>query len=280
MTDQMAQCISQIRIKTKNGFTDVPCGRCNFCLQNRRKEWSFRLQKELRHHTSAFFITLTYDEINVPIFQSDEGKLYCVLEKRDFQLFMKRLRKMQSKAYPNTPIKYYAVGEYGSKTARPHYHAILFGIEPKIVVKLHEIWQLGMVHTGTVTNDSIDYVTKYVVNKYDFKNYPVPPFALISNGIGLQHLNANFTRYKNEGTVLNNRGYKQVVPRYYRDKLETNPFTKAVRKKQSDLEHQRREAEELERLAKLHPDPIAYMQERAVANHDRIQKQSKKGDKL
>ena len=46
------------------------------------------------------------------------------LRKRDYQLFMKRLRK----AFPNDKIRFYAAGEYGPKTLRPHYHAILFGL--------------------------------------------------------------------------------------------------------------------------------------------------------
>ncbi|AXB22553.1 replication initiation protein [Lynx canadensis associated microvirus CLP 9413] len=47
------------------------------------------------------------------------------LAKRDFQLFMKRLRK----AFPDQKIRYFAAGEYGSETFRPHYHAILFGLK-------------------------------------------------------------------------------------------------------------------------------------------------------
>ena len=46
------------------------------------------------------------------------------LRKRDFQLFMKRLRKK----YSDDRIRFYACGEYGSETFRPHYHAILFGL--------------------------------------------------------------------------------------------------------------------------------------------------------
>lgn len=297
----MARCISQIRVRHGEAFHDVPCGRCNFCLQNRRKEWSFRLQKELRQHESAYFLTLTYHDIAVPMKRmvrieatgeilsedeldglqvSDEPEMMVpVLRKEDFQKFMKRLRKRHGR-YTDSKIKYYAVGEYGSNTGRPHYHAIIFGLEPKVLSHIGTIWVDGFVHVGSVNADSIDYVTKYVINKYDFSDYPVPPFSLISNGIGLDHLVQNKKRYKNETTVCGDRGYPQVLPRYYKDKLQRNLFTNEIIKKKSNLDHEAAEQAEIERLSKLHPDPLSYIREREVANHNRISKSSKKGDKI
>lgn len=278
----MAKCISRIRVRHGEVFHDVPCGRCNFCLQNRRKEWSFRLQKELRQHSSAFFLTLTYHDLAVPqqaVIHNDIEINVPVLRKEDFQKFMKRLRKRHSK-YSQSKIKYYAVGEYGSTTARPHYHAIVFGLHKQVVSHIGTIWVDGFVHCGAVNNDSIDYVTKYVVNKYDFKDYPVPPFSLISNGIGLKHFDQNQKLYKHESKVVNNRGYPQVLPRYYRGKLNVSPFTSEIAKAKARIESDKREQQELERLSRLHPDPDAYLREKEVASHDRINKQAKKGESL
>ena len=58
---------------------------------------------------SAQFITLTYDTSTVPITRNG----YMSLDKRDLQLFFKRLRKSQGKDSTGAsmpPIKYYAVG--------------------------------------------------------------------------------------------------------------------------------------------------------------------------
>lgn len=97
----------------------VPCGRCPPCKQRRVNEWVFRLMQEDKNSVSAHFVTLTYDTRFVPI--SENG--FMTLKKSDFQDFMKRLRF-------NTGIqgiKYYAVGEYGSKIS-VHISTLLFSM--------------------------------------------------------------------------------------------------------------------------------------------------------
>jgi hypothetical protein len=273
----MAKCVGQIRVKQKDGsFSDVPCGRCGYCLSNRRKAWSFRLQKELREHNSASFITLTYSDENLVLATDDRGITYPVLHKPDWQNFMKRLRKAQSRI-TDTKIKYYAVGEYGSQTKRPHYHGIMFSLDPRLREHIDEIWGQGHSHVGNVTNDSIDYVTKYVVDKYESKHYLVPPFASISNGIGLKHLERNYDRYKGQSVVVNGRGYKQVVPRYYRDKMSQNRWTKKIAATKTKKLVEQKEADEIYRLEKLgHEEPMLYMDERALANSNKVLRNTSK----
>lgn len=274
----MAQCISQIRVKNGDGsFADVPCSKCGMCLQNRRKEWSFRLQKEWRYHADASFITLTYTDEELVFGTCDRGNVYPVLHKRDFQLFMKRLRKRQAQIGPNK-IKYYGVGEYGEKTGRPHYHAIVFGMYPALREELPEIWSLGHTHAGNVSLDSIDYVTKYVVNRVEKKHYLVPPFSSISNGIGLQHLEDNSSRYHSETVVKNNRGFNQKLPRYYRNKLGRNRWIDKIRVERDRPKFDEAWKQEYQRLKKLgHEEPIQYMDERSLAASDRVLKSSKEG---
>lgn len=105
------RCIAPIRLQTGQF---VPCGKCNFCLAARRADWSFRIRKELKVAESAAFITLTYSDYHMPLTDDGLGQL-C---KYDLQCFFKRLRKEQSKKllhedYPS--IRYYAVGEYGTR---------------------------------------------------------------------------------------------------------------------------------------------------------------------
>lgn len=160
------RCISPIYLH-KQGLT-VPCGHCNFCLANRRADWTFRLKQELRISTSAHFLTLTYSDDEIPI--GDDCYSLC---KRDVQLFAKRLRKSNG-----SKLRYYTVGEYGTQTNRPHYHSIMFGLNQKTVRDLPSIWGKGLVHVGDVSDASIHYVTKYVINHDQEVSGREPPFCI------------------------------------------------------------------------------------------------------
>lgn len=110
-------------------FVEIPCGQCTGCRLDYSRQWANRCMLELQDHDSAYFVTLTYDDAHVPKSyyghpKTGEAITSLTLVKRDFQLFMKRLRK----AFPDDKIRYFMAGEYGSKTFRPHYHAIIFGL--------------------------------------------------------------------------------------------------------------------------------------------------------
>lgn len=108
----------------------VPCGKCIGCRLQRSREWANRCMLELEYHKSAYFVTLTYNDEHVPtVYYPDpdtgEALPAHTLRKRDFQLFMKRLRFK----FSDQKIRFFACGEYGPETMRPHYHVILFGLE-------------------------------------------------------------------------------------------------------------------------------------------------------
>ena len=92
----------------------LPCGQCVGCRLERSRQWAIRCMHEAQLHERNSFVTLTYKG-DVP----DEGLRY-----RDFQLFMKRLRKYAS----GQQIRFYMCGEYGDEKGRPHFHACLFGV--------------------------------------------------------------------------------------------------------------------------------------------------------
>lgn len=89
------------------------CGHCEECLAEKANNWVIRNYYESQCHKDKCFITLTY---------KDNPK---ILIKRDLQLFFKRFRKKLE--LKNIKVKYFAVGEYGTKNHRPHYHAIIYG---------------------------------------------------------------------------------------------------------------------------------------------------------
>lgn len=233
----------------------VPCGKCFFCLQRKRADWSFRLLQELKTATSACFLTLTYDDSSVPA---------TGLCKRDLQLFFKRLRKFNS-----GKIRYYAVGEYGTLTERPHYHSIVFNYDRTI--DFSKIWCKGHTFAGSVSAASIHYVTKYVINRFgDFKGRD-PPFALMSRkpGIGFLYVDKMSAWHRDDDRMyVVNGGFKQALPRYYRDKI-FSPFEISLLQFGADKESEKVYLEEIERLIKLgHSDPYAYYIERVEKNND------------
>jgi len=114
------------------------------------------------------FVTLTYDDDHLP----DGGSL-CL---RDFQLFLKRLRRF---AAPDR-VRFFHCGEYGEKFSRAHYHALLFGFDfadkrrvedsfsghPQwMSEELDDLWSAGRATIGTVNFESAAYVARYVTKK-------------------------------------------------------------------------------------------------------------------
>ena len=128
------------------------CSLCMACRIHRRQEITTRLLLEQRAHKSSIFCTLTYK--NTPELNS--------LSKRDTQTFWKRLRFNSG-----LKIRYFLCGEYGPKTDRPHYHAILFGAEctPHTEELIHSSWGHGFISMSEMTNSRAAYVARYTVKK-------------------------------------------------------------------------------------------------------------------
>lgn len=131
----------------------IPCGKCMGCQKSKAQAWALRCLLELQEHHSATFTTLTYDEKHLP----------KTLSKRDLQLFLKRLRKRADR-----PIRFFASGEYGDTTGRPHYHAILYGLECNSDrVRIDNAWRQGHAYTVAITPAAIGYTAGYCAKKYN-----------------------------------------------------------------------------------------------------------------
>lgn len=181
------------------------------CRITRTSHWQARLLHESAYWEKSVFVTLTYDDEHLPEDRS--------LAKRELCLYFKRLRK----AISPERIKYFACGEYGEQFARPHYHAIIFGVDRHDKV-LKETWGRGFIRAGTVTADSIKYVCAYIqkkkggdLGKEEYGDR-LPPYQVQSKGIGLAWLNDN------EANVISNlsitvKGEPIGLPRYYKKKL-------------------------------------------------------------
>ncbi len=272
------RCVTPIRLKNDriyNGTTyqvrNVPCGRCYACLMNRREQWTIRLTEELKVSKSAFFITLTYEDENLPI---NDG--VATLDKKDVQDFMKRLRHTQ-----NEKIRYYISGEYGPNTWRPHYHGIIFNlIGSKSVVenKLFEAWKKGFISIGNVTKGRIRYVSGYIVNKQEFVDFEAlglqAPFALMSRrpGIGADYIDKmkKWHQATDERFYYPENSQKKTLPRFYRDKIYTD-----VQKSVNALKMEKKD------ICDPLPDiSFKELQERILHANDQYLKQQKKNKQI
>lgn len=220
----------------------LPCGKCLSCRMRRARDWCIRCQDELLFYERSCFVTLTYNDVHLP---SDSS-----LCRRDYQLFLKRLRRSLPSG---CRISYFGCGEYGRENLRPHYHFIIFGWSPDDVVPwsfcretvytssfLDSLWSdakgsIGFATVGSVTPDSIAYVARYSLKKLDLdtsgKN--VQPFLVSSSrpAIGLRFLE----KFSSDVFKISSGGYirdvfrlfngRQVAPpRYYIKKfLEIHP---------------------------------------------------------
>ncbi|AXH78135.1 MAG: replication initiator protein [Microviridae sp.] len=224
-------CFKPISIP-KRGYVDlrvtVACGQCIGCRVDRTEDWTTRIMHEVTLHDLCQFVTLTYSDEQLPANGS--------LVKKDYQDFMKRLRKRHG-----ARIRYFAVGEYGDTFERPHYHAILFGIDfadkrphsknehgDQLFTSdlLDSIWGKGHAFFGKVTVQSARYVAKYCIKKVNgpmaVEHYGAksPEFAVMSlkPGIGsgwFEKFQADV--YPSDFVVL--QGKKRSPPRFYDERL-------------------------------------------------------------
>lgn len=162
---------TKLVFNSRDGYEDrpvvVPCGQCTGCRLERSRVWAVRCMHEASLYDNNAFITLTYSDSNVPYGNT--------LVKSDFQKFMKKLR-----FHYGDGIRFFHCGEYGEKTSRPHYHALIFNFDFDdrkpwkqnsngdtvfVSEKLEDLWGLGMTSVGDVTFESAAYVARYIMKK-------------------------------------------------------------------------------------------------------------------
>lgn len=151
----------------------VPCGKCANCLKNKQLSWCNRLQMHCDSYKYSHFITLTYDEMHVPYFNTQTGDIfrlsddeinldyvnleYCVpcALREDIKAFIHKLRRYIDNHYNLERIKplpeelqitYFCVSEYGMEKYRPHYHLLLFHnidkLNKNIIEVVNKCWDL------------------------------------------------------------------------------------------------------------------------------------------
>lgn len=201
----------------------IPCGKCIGCKLEHSRQWAVRCMHEKRMHGASAFLTLTYSNANLP--------LGGTLVKRDLQLFMKRYRK-----YAGTGIRFFACGEYGETTHRPHYHVLLLNsdlVDRKPVSSgseytlyeskiLSSLWTAGSHVIGNVDFESAAYVARYCTKKItgpmaaDHYQGREPEFLVMSRrpGIGTAYIEKYQSEmYTHDNVIVN--GVPSSLPRFY-----------------------------------------------------------------
>lgn len=225
----------------------LPCGKCPECRRKKINEWAVRCVVESSYHEECSFITLTYDDKNLP-----EGG---TLKHEDWQNFMKRLRRHMDRHYGGKKLKFFMCGEYGGKKGRAHFHAIIFGhwFKDTFVHKelkshkvyrspeLEKIWTAGFSTLGEVHYGTCSYVAKYAQKRmmpeelYYEKLEELKPYyqekrmeyLRASQGIGKQFCIDNaLSLLASDSITIRQR--KNMLPRIFLNWLEKAGYAKQV----------------------------------------------------
>lgn len=267
---------------------EVPCNKCPNCLSRNRQDWMFRLKQEARVASFCHFITLTYDNENIPI--SKKG--FKTLCKEDTKAFFKALRKRNS-----DKIRYYLVGEYGSTRSRPHYHIILFGLQDaeyshrdpkgyKIYRSkaIEKSWKKGSSYVGEVTPESVAYALEYMKKGKTVPEFNgddrVPEYSAQSKGIGEAYMTPQMVKWHKDNPdklYVIDDGHKKPIPRYYYKKMfnEIDKRTQKFYIKKRIEEEEERERRRLKRIYKGKQDYYQYKDEQKYNRFKNYQKQLK-----
>lgn len=225
-------------LESLSTMVTIPCGHCIACRVNQSQQWATRAMHEAAYVSDGCFVTLTYDNDHVP-------KGYN-LDKRDLQLFLKRLRITLYRKSLGHIRAYFACGEYGTKKGRPHYHLLLLGWKPNDLVYHHEsycgdhvftsplldsVWDKGYVIVGECNRSTAGYVARYQKKaNVDNSGNRVKPFFLSSRNIPLSNgekgsLGAQWVLDNHESLrqgfirVSDRPNLKLRIPEYYFDLL-------------------------------------------------------------
>lgn len=235
---------------------DLPCGQCVGCRLERSRQWAIRCVHEAQLYDDNVFVTLTYNDENLP----KDGSVNV----KHFQDFMKRLRKH----FSERKIRFFHCGEYGDRFMRPHYHAIFFNLDfPD--KKLHQVkdgtrlytsevlerlWSFGFCIIGAVTFESAAYVARYITKKVtgdkadEHYKGKKPEYITMSRrpGIGSEW----YRRFESDirsGDFVVINGKRVGVPKFYDSKLSDSELLE-IKKSRKYEAYQHKDNNTLNRL--------------------------------
>lgn len=269
----------------------VPCGQCMNCRVNKQRKWVARILLEDRYSDpdkETLFVTLTYQTQHLPIRECLDpltGELQNLpeLSKRDVQLFLKKYRQEISKQ--DRTIRYFAVGEYGTKTFRPHYHLLIFNGKPEDEPIINKCWGKGFTSVGIGDlKKRAAYTAQYTTKKMTKGNDPrllgrVPEFMICSRrpGIGSRAIK---TLAKASEYSIASTGDDDVVRQMRTDgqRLPLDDFLKNKIRRELDIgrTHELRGTKPVNVYSRLHPSRTI-MGQNAIKHAQKLERQKKHG---
>ena len=209
----------------------VPCNKCILCRDKIAREWSTRAMCESQTSSGyPLFVTLTYNDYNIP----SDG--VC---KEHAQTFIKRLRiNLNRYLGYDVNLRFFLCSEYGSKTKRPHYHALLWNFPALDSLKttlsiIEKSWsymctrdeynrankdfrfyddkakryriRFGYAYCSLCNDGRVKYCMKYMRKDSEIPKGKNPLFFLSSRrrGIGFQWFQKNLQEYKDNPSFMN-----------------------------------------------------------------------------
>lgn len=230
----------------------VPCGVCPECLKKKQSGYVVRTIEEVKKRGSCCFVTLTYNDENLPKIDGVPTLCREHIKKWKRETRTAYYRKF-GKTFPN--YGFLICGEYGPRTNRPHYHGLLLGLDKPHLDFMEKYWQdrFGFTVFKSVPIVSLDgsdditkvarYVAKYCVKpaeivKQNFevvekprimtsKNYGMPAdskkmqdfYRCGRSTLSTQHLSMQDVVNINSRLSYQYRGFKYALPLYYRKKF-------------------------------------------------------------
>lgn len=144
---------------------EVACHKCWQCIRRKIDDWTGRCVAESQTAVATRSVTLTYGRDN-RIGNIDHLQA-AVLTYSDVQMYVRSLRDAGYR-----PLRYFVVGEYGSRKGRAHWHIILFFGDKVPLRPLDrqiecEHWPHGWSFWQLATPEAIRYVTKYIAKEVE-----------------------------------------------------------------------------------------------------------------
>lgn len=260
----------------KGNLEKIPCGQCIGCRLQYSRDWATRCMLEAKEWENNHFITLTYNDMNIPLNTVIDTKTGEVIEKGtlkpdELTKFMKDLRRHYEYHEKHKNIRFYACGEYGEKYERPHYHAIIFNLPINDLERhkktpegmlytsktIEKIWGKGYVVIAEVNWNTAAYVARYMLKKqkgqnageYYEKKAVEPEFVRMSRmpGIAYEYYQANKDKIYKDDTIIicGSKGKAQKVkPASYFDKMYDIEYPEKMEKIKKERKELGKQAKE------------------------------------
>lgn len=202
---------------------EIPCGQCIECRQKKAAEWRVRLTEEIKEHKYNYFITYTFDPLELQkicdrTHQAESNYIVGWAIRHYLERWRKDYKCSQ---------KHWFITELGhDNTERIHIHGLIFSDNPLNTELLQKYWKYGGIWIGDYCNNkTINYIVKYVTKiDNDHKSFHAQIFS--SPGLGknwiqrhMGEITYTYRPHRSRTDYILPDGKKIALPTYYKNYL-------------------------------------------------------------